>query len=167
MTQWFVGVWFLFFPFSLFHDKSELVPIFSFSLVILCLIKTYFHPGFLAKQARMSLPMRFCFHYKRISICKRVYCTEQPMEQNSMPNRRSSGQQKWGHDNTWDLVEKKKWRNRRMKKERFVWYFIGLSSPKENIAGWIPVGLFLLGRVLLGRAQGFPEVTVLIRQMYV
>ena len=108
VTQWFVGVWFLFFPFSLFHDKSELVPIFSFSLVILCLIKTYFHPGFLAKQARMSLPMRFCFHYKRISICKRVYCTEQPMEQNSMPNRRSSVQQKWGHDNTWDLVEKKK-----------------------------------------------------------
>ena len=96
------------FPFPLFHDKSELVPIFSFSLVILCLIKTYFHPGFLAKQARMSLPMRFCFHYKRISICKRVYCTEQPMEQNSMPNRRSSVQQKWGHDNTWDLVEKKK-----------------------------------------------------------
>ena len=110
VTQWFVGVWFLFFPFSLFHDKSELVPIFSFSLVILCLIKTYFHPGFLAKQASMSFPIsfptKFSFHYKWMSICKRVYCTEQPMEHNSMPNRRSSGQQKWGHDNTWDLVEK-------------------------------------------------------------
>ena len=57
------------FPFPLFYDKSELVPIFSFSLVILCLIKTYIPSWFLGRIGQYRY-LRDSLSTKRMSICK-------------------------------------------------------------------------------------------------
>ena len=63
------------FPFPLFHDKSELVPIFSFSLVILCLIKTYIPSWFLGKIGQYIVAYQILFplrstNARSMSICK-------------------------------------------------------------------------------------------------
>lgn len=127
------------FPFPLFHDKSELVPTFSFSLVILCLIKTYIPSWFLGKIGQYIVAYQILFslrstNARSMSICKlcislnSLWNTIQ-CQTDALPASRN------GDMITHGISLKKKWRN--LKKEKrtrksFVWSFYSNSLPQKK-----------------------------------